>query len=102
MSNTQKGIIKLIADTKQVTDSFKIRKFSIETPGEYPQEILCQCANDKTDLLDNYAVGQEITIHFDLRGRRNNEGKLFNPNVNVWKIEGATVAAPAETEQTPF
>lgn len=80
-------------ETESKTDSFKAREFVIVVEsGNYPQYVKFQLTQDRCAVLDPFEEGQEIKVHFDLRGREWN-GKFFT-NLNAWRIEGATEAAP--------
>jgi len=88
---TLKGEVKVINDTKQVSDKFKLREFVVtDNSGQYPQTIQFQASQDKTELLDSIQVGQQVEVFFNLRGREwtNNDGivKVFN-TLDAWKIE---------------
>lgn len=89
MSFTLKGEVKVINDTKQVSEKFKLREFVITTKDEYPQVIQFQASQDKTALLDNFKVGDQVEVFFNLRGREwtnpQNEVKVFN-TLDAWKI----------------
>jgi hypothetical protein len=85
-----KGQIKSIGEEQIISDKFKKRTFSIETDDKFTQIVEFQTANDKCDLLDGLGVTQQITVHFNLRGREwtNTEGevKVFN-TLDCWKID---------------
>jgi hypothetical protein len=86
-----KGTIKMIGDKQQVSDKFAKRDFVVtDGTGMYPQDILFQATQDKCDLLDTVKVGQEVTVHFNLRGREwtspQGEVKYFN-TLEAWRIE---------------
>lgn len=87
---TLKGKVKVIKETKQVSDKFKLREFVVTTEGDYPQVINFQASQDKTELLDSIQVGQQVEVFFNLRGREwtnpQNEVKVFN-TLDAWKIE---------------
>lgn len=88
-----KGIVKLVGQTQQVTDSYRKRELVIitEPTSQYPQPILIEFGQDKCDLLNNVQVGMEITVHINLRGREwtNPQGELKHFNsIQGWKIEG--------------
>lgn len=97
------GTIVSIMDTQQVSDTFKKREFAIEIPdGQYPQSVKFQVVQDKTALLDNYAIGQQVKVFFNLRGReyvRKNDGsKDYWVSLDCWRLErvsgGGSSAAP--------
>ena len=98
-----KGKIKVINDELIITDKFKKREFVItDESSQYPQDIILQLTQDRTDLIDSYSVGQEITASFNLRGREwtspTGEVRYFN-TIEAWKIEGETI--PATEVLTP-
>jgi single-strand DNA-binding protein len=102
MSFTIKGILHKIFQPKQKSEKFTSREFVIETPDEkYPQFIKFQLTQDRCGLIDNFKEGEEITVHFDLRGREWNE-KYFT-NLNAWRIEGAeqTATEVVSSEDAP-
>lgn len=94
--STVKGTIKMIGETKQVSEKFKKREFVITTEGQYPQDILLEVTQDKTSLLDSISIGQTVEAHYNLRGREwvnpQGETKYFN-TIDAWKIEAGSVTA---------
>ena len=98
------GTIKLINETQTFGEKgFRKRELVITTGEEYPQMLMIEFVQDKCDLLDNYAVGQDVSISINLRGREwiNPEGvaKYFN-SIQGWRIQAATSVVP-EPEATP-
>lgn len=94
MSFEIKGKLHKKFDTEQKTDSFQAREFVILVQsGNYPQYIKFQLTQDRCAVIDTYEEGQEINVHFDLRGREWND-KYFT-NLNAWRVEGASQAAAA-------
>lgn len=68
---------------------FATRNFAIEIEGQYPQQVQFQCVQDRCGILDDYAVGQEVEVSFDLRGREwvNKDGKtVYFTTLNAWRI----------------
>lgn len=90
-------------DTKQVSDTFKVREFAIkvENDGKYENFAGFQAVQDKTEMLDGLKKGDLIKVHFDLRGREH-EGRYFT-NLTAWKIEklDAAAAPAAEPKKAP-
>ncbi len=81
-------------DTENKTASFQAREFVIEADdGRYPQMVKFQLVQDKCDEIDKFNEGDNIRVHFNLRGREW-QGKYFT-NLNAWRIELGTAAAPA-------
>jgi len=85
MSNTLSGMVSIIGDTEQITDTFKKRELVIKTDEKYPQDVSFQFANDKGALLDNVTEGENVTVHFNVRGKEYN-GRHF-VNLDGWKID---------------
>lgn len=85
-----KGNVIKIYPTKNITDKFSKREFVIKTAGDYPQSILLQTVNDKTELLDKIGLGEEVTAQINIRGREwtdpQGEVKYFN-SLEAWKID---------------
>ncbi len=92
------GILKVKSEAQQVSEKFKKREFVItDNSSQYPQHISFQLTQDKCNLIDQYNVGDELKIHFNLRGREwtspKNEIKYFN-TLEAWRIE--TISAGAK------
>lgn len=107
MSLTLTGTIKKIGATEQVSDKFKKREIVItdDSNSQYPQHIQLQASQDRCTILDQFYVGDNVTVHFNLRGREwtspQGEVKYFN-TLEVWKIasNGAAKQAEQPTSQT--
>ena len=92
------GKIKLINDTQTFGSSgFRKRELVVTTDEQYPQMIMIEFVQDKCDLLNSYAVGQDVKVSINLRGREwiNPEGvaKYFN-SIQGWRIEAIQAGAP--------
>src|SRR3954465_151832 len=86
------GILKLKTEAQQVSDKFRKREFVLtDNSSQYPQHISFQLTQDRCGLLDQYNVGDEIKVHFNLRGREwtnpQGEVKFFN-SLEAWKLDG--------------
>jgi hypothetical protein len=97
------GKIKMIGETESVgNNGFRKRDVVVTTEEQYPQHISVQFVQDKTDLLNNYQVGQDVKVSINLRGREwtspQGETKYFN-TIQGWRIEGVQANAPQG--QTP-
>ncbi len=73
-----------------MSDKFAKREFVIETTEDkYPQKVLFQCTQDRCELLDSVAIGETVTVAFNVRGRDwinpQGETKYFN-SLECWKI----------------
>ncbi len=72
--------------TESKSEKFQVREFVIEImDGNYPQLIKFQLAQERCGILDSYNEGEEIKVHFDLRGREW-QGKFFS-TLNCWRLE---------------
>ena len=84
------GILVVKKDTKQVSDKFKSREFVIETADKYPQSICLQLSQNNVTAIDIAKVGDEIKVHYNLRGRAwtnpQGETKYFN-TIEAYRIE---------------
>jgi hypothetical protein len=94
------GKIKLIGETQSIgSNGFRKRELVVTTDEQYPQHVLVEFVQDKTDLLNNFQVGQQIKVGINLRGREwinpQGEAKYFNA-IQGWRIENLQQAqAPA-------
>lgn len=92
------GKIKMISETQSFgTNGFKKREVVVTTEEQYPQHIMVEFVQDKTDLLNNFQVGQNVKISINLRGREwvnpQGETKYFN-SIQGWRVENAQDGAP--------
>ena len=86
------GTIKLINDTQTFGSGFTKREFVITTgDSKWPQDIKYEIVKDKCALLDQFSVGQAVSVSFDIRGNEYN-GKYY-VNLNCWKIQAGNAAA---------
>ena len=85
------GKVKLINETKEYgSNGFRKREIVLTTQEQYPQNILVEFIQDRTNLLDVFNVGDLVKIDINLRGREwtNDKGeiKYFN-SIQGWRIE---------------
>ncbi len=116
MSFEIQGKLIVKKDTRQVSDSFRVREFVLEVArqvGEntYLNPIQFQVTQDRCDLLDSIEVNEELKLSFDIRGREwtspQGETKYFN-SMDAWRVERVSAhenpfaneaaAAPAAAE----
>jgi len=91
------GKVKVIGETQTFgSNGFRKREIVVTTEEQYPQHIMVEFVQDKTDLLNNYQVGQNVKISINLRGREwvnpQGETKYFN-SIQGWRIENLQAAA---------
>jgi hypothetical protein len=89
------GKIKLIGETQEFgSKGFRKRDLVVTTSEQYPQHILVEFIQDKSELLDAYSIGQDVKVSLNLRGREwtspQGEVKYFN-TIQGWRIEAITV-----------
>lgn len=85
------GKIKLIGETQTFgNNGFRKRELVVTTEEQYPQHIMIEFVQDKSELLNNYSVGQDVKVSINLRGREwtnpQGEVKYFN-SIQGWRIE---------------
>lgn len=90
-SYTIKGRIIKILDTHVISEKFKKREFVIsDGDDKYPQTLIFQLIQDKCEILDEYEEGEEVLVHFNLKGREwtspKGEVKWFN-SLEAWRLE---------------
>ena len=96
-------------DTEQKTESFRTRIFVVEKTPDSPHVqfsdlIKFQLTQDRCGLLDNYEVNDDITVHFNIRGRkwdRNDGTVIYMTNLDAWRLEkvGAGTASVPTQQQ---
>jgi hypothetical protein len=83
------GMIKVIFETKQVSEKFAKRDLVVTTDEMYPQDVMMQFTQDKCSVLDNYKEGEQVVVDINIRGREwispQNESKYF-VTLEAWKI----------------
>jgi uncharacterized protein DUF3127 len=87
---------KLVAkfDAVQKSATFKTREFAVEKSEDIGGRIITnyvkfQCVQDKTTIIDRVNIGDEIKIHFNIKGTKwEKEGKVnYFTNLDAWRIE---------------
>ena len=86
MSFEVEGKLHKVFPSENKSGSFQAREFVIEVEsGQYPQFVTFQLVQDRCSLFDDYNEGENIKVHFDLRGREW-QGKYFT-NLNAWRLD---------------
>lgn len=87
---------KLIAkyDTVQRSGTFRTREFVVEKTEDIggrsiTNYIKFQSVQDKTSIVDRVNVGDEIKVHFNIKGSKwEKEGRInYITNLDAWRIE---------------
>lgn len=85
------GKLVEIFEVMKVKETFQKREFVLEYASnpKYPELVKFELVQDKCSLLDNFKVGQEVSVEFDLRGRKwtDQKGavKYFN-TLQAWRL----------------
>lgn len=107
------GTLIVKNDTQVISDRFKKREFVIEkkesSPNgfEFVDTIKFQLVQDKVDIIDSLELGQNVNVHFNIKGNKWEKNGQVNyfVNLDAWKVElattGATTAAPTAAVSTP-
>ncbi|MFI8377543.1 DUF3127 domain-containing protein [Leeuwenhoekiella sp. NPDC079379] len=99
------GKVKMVGDTQSFgSNGFRKREIVVTTEEQYPQHIMVEFVQDKTDLLDSYKPGQNVKISINLRGREwvnpQGETKYFN-SIQGWRIENLEGSSPGAAGMPP-
>lgn len=99
------GKIKLIDETKTYgNNGFRKREMVVTTEEQYPQHIMIEFVQDKTELLNNFEVGQQVKVSINLRGREwvnpQGETKYFN-SIQGWRIESLEAGNSSDMPPMP-
>ncbi|KRO67832.1 MAG: hypothetical protein ABR84_03690 [Cryomorphaceae bacterium BACL21 MAG-121220-bin10] len=91
------GKIKMIGDAQTFGSSgFRKRELVVTTEEQYPQHLMVEFVQDKTDLLNVFKEGQSVKVSINLRGREwvnpQGETKYFN-SIQGWRIEALEAAS---------
>ncbi len=80
------GKVVSVGQTESVgQNGFTKRLLVIETNEQYPQKLPIDFVKDKTSLLDQIKIDQEVKIQINLRGSEHN-GRWYT-QIQGWKIE---------------
>ena len=61
------------------------QEFVIETMDQYPKKICFSAWGDKTSLVKQLTIGEEVTVSFNLESREYNQ--RWYTDARAWKIE---------------
>ena len=96
-------------NTVQRSETFKTREFVIEKSDDIGGRIVTnyikfQSVQDKTAILDKVKVGDEVKVHFNLKGTRwvKDGRENYITNLDAWRIESVLAQAPVTPASTGF
>lgn len=94
MSYEVAGKIVAIYPTTQKSATFQTREFAIEKTDDIGGRIITnyvkfQAVQDKTAMLDKVAVGDNVKVHFNLKGTKwmKDGREAYITNLDAWRIE---------------
>ena len=91
------GKVKMVGETQTFgSNGFRKRELVVTTEEQYPQHLMVEFVQDKTDLLNVFKEGQSVKVSINLRGREwvnpQGETKYFN-SIQGWRIEALEAAS---------
>ena len=99
------GKVKVVSAEIQVSATFRKRELVVTTDEQYPQHIMIEFTQDKSDLLNNVSVGDAVKVSINLGGREwvnpQGETKYFN-SIRGLRIEKQQAEAPAAQQMPPM
>jgi hypothetical protein len=99
------GKVKVVSAEIQVSATFRKRELVVTTDEQYPQHIMIEFTQDKSDLLNNVAVGDAVKVSINLGGREwvnpQGETKYFN-SIRGWRVEKLQTEAPVAQQMPPM
>ena len=75
----------------EISENFKKREFIVEYSSNpsYIENIKFELIQDRCNILDDFEIGDQIKVEFDLKGRKwsdpNGKVRYFN-TLRAWKI----------------
>lgn len=116
MSFELQGKLLEIYNTTEISATFKKREFVLERSESnvgriFTDTIKFQLIQDKCQILDNFKIGDEVKVSFNIKGTKwEKEGRVnyFN-NLDAWRIEKVSGESTSEDittfsadPQTPY
>lgn len=96
MSNQNQSKPNAFSLRGQVTEILEVktfgklskRDFALSfSDGKYDQTLRFELIGDRMEQLDGIEEGDEVTVHFDIRGHKNEKtGAIYN-NLTCWRIQ---------------
>ncbi len=83
-------VLQVQTGVSKAGNEWKKQEFVIETQDQYPKQVCFTLFGDKTNMIEGYQPGTELTVQFDVESREFN-GRWYH-NINAWKVEAAAAA----------
>lgn len=81
-------------ETVQRSGTFKVREFVVEKTEEINGKTISnyikfQCVQDRTNIIDRINIGDQIKVHFNIKGTKwEKDGRTsYFSNLDAWRIE---------------
>lgn len=93
-------------DTQNIKDTFKKREFVLEYAEnpQYPEFVKFELIQSNCDQLDSLNIGDEVTVNFNLKGRKwtdpQGEVKYFN-SLQAWRVDKKSGTTLQDTTPPP-
>jgi hypothetical protein len=92
-------------DEQVVSDRFRKREFVVQTKEQYPQTLCFEFTQDKTSVLNNFQVGQEVNVEFNIRGREwtppQGGATRYYTTLQAWRMNAVQGAGPGPSDLPP-
>ena len=105
------GFIEAIGGEQRITETFFKRELVLRVDEEYNGNTYSEypvftMLNKRTSMVDGFAAGQYVRVHWNLRGKKSvKDGKTgFFNQLDMWKIERVqqpVVQAPVQQDPLP-
>jgi len=93
-----KQIQELVTGTSKAGKQWTKKTIVITTADKYPQDIPVDFLGESVEQINNFQVGNPVTVDINIRGNEYN-GKYY-VSINGWKISN-TVGNVTNSEQNP-
>lgn len=102
------GRLIAVYNTVQRSETFRTREFVVEKSEQINGRAITnyvkfQCVQDKTTMPDRFKTGDEVKVHFNLKGSKWEKNGQVNyiTNLDAWRMEQVQLsseggAAPAQ------
>ncbi len=103
------GKIIDVGPVQQKGESFRKREFVLEVTDsgssgrEFVDYIKFQCVRDRTDIIDESFLNENIKVSFNIKGNKwERDGKVsYFTNLDAWRVEKADKGATPDDDIPP-
>lgn len=81
------GVITAIEGVVEFSEKYKERNFVVkyDSSADYSYDAALTLANTKVGMIDDFSVGENVTVHYNVSSRKVKDN--YYTKLNVWKIE---------------